>query len=147
MAQQPIAVGSDHAGYKLKTRIKSLLNELGFSVLDLGTEDENSVDYPDYANKVVKAIKSGNAGNGILVCGSGIGMSIAANRHKGIRAALCFDPSDVELARKHNDANILCLGARGNIHYDVIFAWVKTFANTEFEGGRHKRRIEKLEEK
>lgn len=143
MAQQTIAVGSDHAGYKLKTSIKSLLNELGFSVLDLGTEDENSVDYPDYANKVVKAIKSGNAGNGILVCGSGIGMSIAANRHKGIRAALCFDPSDVELARKHNDANILVL--RGKlISENQAKQCVKKFFSTEFEGGRHQLRVNKL---
>ena len=143
MAQQPIAVGSDHAGYKLKTSIKSLLNELGFSVLDLGTEDENSVDYPDYANKVVKAIKSGNAGNGVLVCGSGIGMSIAANRHKGIRAALCFDPSDVELARKHNDANILVLRGR-LISENQAKQCVKKFFSTEFEGGRHQRRVNKL---
>ena len=143
MAQQTIAVGSDHAGYKLKTSIKSLLNELGFSVLDLGTEDENSVDYPDYANKVVKAIKSGNAGNGVLVCGSGIGMSIAANRHKGIRAALCFDPSDVELARKHNDANILVL--RGKlISENQAKQCVKKFFSTEFEGGRHQLRVNKL---
>ena len=143
MAQQPIAVGSDHAGYKLKTRIKSFLTELGFSVLDLGTEDENSVDYPDYANKVVKAIKSGNAGNGILVCGSGIGMSIAANRHKGIRAALCFDPSDVELARKHNDANILVLRGR-LISKNQAKQCVKKFFSTEFVGGRHQRRVNKL---
>ena len=143
MAQQTIAVGSDHAGYKLKTSIKSLLNELGFSVLDLGTEDENSVDYPDYANKVVKAIKSGNAGNGVLVCGSGIGMSIAANRHKGIRAALCFDPSDVELARKHNDANILVLRGR-LISKNQAKQCVKKFFSTEFEGGRHQLRVNKL---
>ena len=143
MAQHTIAVGSDHAGYKLKTRIKSLLNELGFSVLDLGTEDENSVDYPDYANKVVKAIKSGNAGNGVLVCGSGIGMSIAANRHKGIRAALCFDPSDVELARKHNDANILVLRGRF-ISENQAKQCVKKFFSTAFEGGRHQRRVNKL---
>ena len=143
MAQQTIAVGSDHAGYKLKTSIKSLLNELGFSVLDLGTEDENSVDYPDYANKVVKAIKSGNAGNGVLVCGSGIGMSIAANRHKGIRAALCFDPSDVELARKHNDANILVLRGR-LISKNQAKLCVKKFFSTEFEGGRHQLRVNKL---
>ena len=143
MAQQTIAVGSDHAGYKLKTRIKCLLNELGFSVLDLGTENENSVDYPDYANKVVKAIKSGNAGNGVLVCGSGIGMSIAANRHKGIRAALCFDPSDVELARKHNDANILVLRGR-LISKNQAKQCVKKFFSTEFEGGRHQLRVNKL---
>ena len=143
MAQQTIAVGSDHAGYNLKTSIKSLLNELGFSVLDLGTEDENSVDYPDYANKVVKAIKSGNAGNGVLVCGSGIGMSIAANRHKGIRAALCFDPSDVELARKHNDANILVLRGR-LISKNQAKQCVKKFFSTEFEGGRHQLRVNKL---
>ena len=143
MAQQTIAVGSDHAGFKLKTRIKSLLNELGFSVLDLGTENENSVDYPDYANKVVKAIKSGNAGNGVLVCGSGIGMSIAANRHKGIRAALCFDPSDVELARKHNDANILVLRGR-LISKNQAKQCVKKFFSTEFEGGRHQLRVNKL---
>jgi len=143
MVQQTIAVGSDHAGYKLKTRIKILLNELGFSVLDLGTEDEISVDYPDYAEKVVKAIKRGNAKNGILVCGSGVGMSIAANRYKGIRAALCFDKSDVELARKHNDANILVLGER-LISENQAKQCVEKFCSTNFEGGRHRRRVNKL---
>ena len=143
MAQQTIAVGSDHAGFKLKTRIKSLLNELGFLVLDLGTQDEISVDYPDYAKKVVKAIKCGDAENGILVCGSGIGMSIAANRHGGIRAALCSDKTDVELARKHNDANILVLAGRLISVYQARQC-VKMFFSTKFEGGRHRRRVNKL---
>jgi ribose 5-phosphate isomerase B len=143
MARETVAVGADHGGYLLKSALAARLSELGFDVVDFGTDDGESVDYPDYAEPVVAAIKEGRAQIGVLVCGSGIGMSIAANRHKGIRAALCCDVGSATLARQHNDANILVLGGR-LIDQDTANKCLEAFVTTEFEGGRHQRRVAKL---
>ena len=136
-------MGADHGGYEMKQELTLQLRDMGFAVLDFGTDSADSVDYPDFAELVVKAIEGGEANRGILVCGSGIGMSIAANRHKGIRAALCVDKVSAELARQHNDANILVLGERLT-EISMAKQCVKKFFSTEFEGGRHERRVEKL---
>ncbi|MBK18327.1 MAG: ribose 5-phosphate isomerase B [Rhodospirillaceae bacterium] len=143
MSQKTIAVGADHGGYEMKEELAKQLDGMGFKVLNLGTDSSDSVDYPDFALLVVKAIEDGNADQGVLVCGSGIGMSIAANRHKGIRAALCNDAISAELARQHNDANILVLGERLT---EIVKAkqCVERFFSTDFEGGRHERRVKKL---
>jgi ribose 5-phosphate isomerase B len=143
MSQETIAVGADHGGYEMKQELTLQLRDMGFAVLDFGTDSADSVDYPDFAELVVKAIEGGEANRGILVCGSGIGMSIAANRHKGIRAALCVDKVSAELARQHNDANILVLGERLT-EISIAKQCVKKFFSTEFEGGRHERRVKKL---
>jgi len=136
-------VGADHGGYEMKQELTLQLRDMGFAVLDFGTDSADSVDYPDFAELVVKAIEGGEANRGILVCGSGIGMSIAANRHKGIRAALCVDKVSAELARQHNDANILVLGERLT-EISMAKQCVKKFFSTEFEGGRHEQRVKKL---
>ena len=138
-----IAIASDHAGLELKETLKGELSALGFDVMDLGTNTSASVDYPDYAHRLCDWIKTRAGSRGILICGSGIGMSIAANRHKHIRAALCHDGLSAELTRRHNDANVLCLGAR-LIGVDEAKDTLKTFLTTEFEGGRHTQRLEKL---
>ena len=143
MSQEKIAVGADHGGYEMKQELTLQLRDMGFAVLDFVTDSADSVDYPDFAELVVKAIEGGEANRGILVCGSGIGMSIAANRHKGIRAALCVDKVSAELARQHNDANILVLGERLT-EISTAKQCVKKFFSTEFEGGRHERRVKKL---
>lgn len=139
-----VAIGNDHAGTDLKRRIIAKFRD-EFEFVDCGTDGEDSVDYPDYSRKVCDAVLSKTADFGILVCGTGIGMSIAANRNKGIRAGLCSHALMASLTRKHNNANVLCLGAR-MIGMDVAFDCVKTFLNTEFEGGRHLNRIQKLDE-
>ena len=136
-------MGADHGGYEMKQELTLQLRDLGLGVLDLGTDSADSVDYPDFAELVVKAIEGGGANRGVLVCGSGIGMSIAANRHKGIRAALCSDEVSAGLARQHNDANILVLGGR-LIETSVAKQCVKKFISTKFEGGRHEQRVKKL---
>ena len=136
-----IAIASDHAGFELKEIVKGEIRALGFEVDDLGTNDTASVDYPDYANRLCERIAAG--GKGVLICGSGIGMSMAANRHKHVRAALCYNGLAATLSRKHNDANVLCLGAR-LIGIDVAKDTLKQFLTTEFEGGRHAKRVEKL---
>ena len=136
-------MGADHGGYEMKQELTLQLRDMGFAVLDFGTDSVDSVDYPDFAELVVKAIEGGEANRGILVCGSGIGMSIAANRHKEIRAALCVDEVSAELARQHNDANILVLGERLT-EISIAKQCVKKFFSTEFEGGRHERRVKKL---
>ncbi len=143
MSRKTIAVGADHGGYEMKQELARQLRDMGYSVLDLGTDGADSVDYPDFAELVVKSVIDGEAEQGVLVCGSGIGMSIAANRHKGIRAALCSSEISAELARQHNDANILVLGERLT---DISIAkqCVEKFFSTEFEGGRHTRRVKKL---
>jgi ribose 5-phosphate isomerase B len=143
MARETVAIGADHGGYLLKLALAAQLSELGFEIIDFGTDDSESVDYPDYAEPVVAAIKEGRAQIGVLICGSGIGMSIAANRHKEIRAALCRDVESATLARQHNDANILVLGGRV-IDQDVAEQCLKAFVTKEFEGGRHQRRVAKL---
>jgi ribose 5-phosphate isomerase B len=143
MARETIAIAADHAGVSLKDTLKTALGELGFEVLDLGTHGPESVDYPDYANKLADALREGRAKRGVLVCGSGIGVSIAANRHPGVRAALCHDAVTARVARQHNDANVLVLGAR-TTGLDVAKDCLKVFMNTAFEGGRHARRVDKL---
>jgi ribose 5-phosphate isomerase B len=140
---EKVAIASDHAGYQLKTALVPLLEQLGFAVLDLGTTGTESVDYPDFANALAAAFRDGGTRRGVLVCGSGIGISIAANRHPELRAALCHDISTARLARQHNDANVLCLGARV-IGSETARDCVETFFTTEFEGGRHAARVAKL---
>lgn len=140
-----IAIGSDHGGYLLKEEIKKYLEEKGYDFKDLGTDSTASCDYPVYAEKVCNAIQSGECEKGILVCGTGIGMSMCANKCKGIRAAVCGDHFSAEFTRKHNNANVLCLGARV-IGSGVAMQLVDIFLTTEFEGGRHEKRIEMMME-
>ena len=138
-----VAIANDHAGVALKQLLMGEVNACGFTPIDLGTNTTDSVDYPDYGNLVAKAVADGRAHFGIAICGSGIGISIAANRHAGIRAALCSSGLAAELSRRHNDANILCLGARliGDAEAKEC---VKRFLTTPFEGGRHAARVSKL---
>ena len=139
-------IASDHAGFKLKQCLIHELHEMALRVDDLGTHHETSVDYPDFAIKVVEKILRGEVDRGILICGTGIGMSIASNRHKGIRAAVCLDGApSAALARAHNNANILCLGARLMTPSQAIEA-LKAFIFTPFEEGRHIRRLEKCDQ-
>lgn len=140
-----IIIGSDHAGYKLKELIKEYLREIGESFLDMGTHSEESCDYPIFANKVAKKVVNTENTRGIIVCGSGIGVSIAANKVKGIRAALCTNTELAEMCRRHNDANILCLGAR-YIDFETAKSIIKIFLSTEFEGGRHEIRIREIKD-
>lgn len=140
-----IAIGADHAGWELKEAIKRLLEKLGHQIQDLGTLDEASVDYPDFGIKVACAVAEGQADRGILVCGTGIGMSMVANKHPGIRAALCHDLYTARLSREHNDANILVLGGRV-IGKGLALEMVKVWLETEFLGGRHAARLEKIRE-
>ena len=139
-----IAVGSDHRGLEYKKFVRESLTELGFETKDFGTFSTEAVDYPDIAESVGKAVASGQCAYGILICGTGIGMSMAANKIKGIRAALCCDNFAAERARLHNNANVICLGAeRGKEGVKVM---LKTFFSTQFEGGRHQRRLDKMAE-
>ena len=139
-----IAIGSDHAGFEFKNRICKLLNELGEKYIDFGTLSTESCDYPDYAKSVAESIIKKQCDRGILICGSGIGMSISANRHKGIRAALCWAEEIAKVSRTHNDANVLVIGER-------VIPWIETekivkvWLKTEFEGGRHINRINKMD--
>ena len=148
-----LVIGCDHAGVELKNYIISRRDDIyeggmSVNVMDVGCFNDTSVDYPDIVDKLIDAYRRNKNNHenvlGVLICGTGLGMSISANKYKGIRAALVVNAHLAKLARQHNDANILCLGARENIPYPVIFAWIKIFANTEFEGNRHKRRIEKI---
>lgn len=139
-----IAIAADHGGYDLKKDIKNfVIDNLNIEWIDLGTHSNQSVDYPEYGFKMAEVIKNGDADQGILICGTGIGISIAANRHPHIRAALCTSPEMAKLTREHNDANVLALGAR-IISKETALDCVKTFLTTEFEGGRHERRVNKL---
>ena len=140
---ETIAIASDHAGVGLKSAIAKDLAAAGYKVLDLGTATTDSVDYPDYGHALARAISDHKAKAGIAICGTGIGISIAANRHPGVRAALVHDDETAKLAREHNDANVLALGAR-NTPADRARDLVKTFFATPFGGGRHARRVEKL---
>lgn len=143
MSEQTVAVAADHAGLELKDMVKAELQAMGHTVLDLGTHSSDSVDYPDFANALAAALGDGRAGRGVLICGTGIGISMAANRHRHVRAALCHDGASARLARAHNDANVLALGAR-LIGSEVARDCVRTFFTTAFEGGRHARRVGKL---
>lgn len=139
-----IAMGSDHAGFALKEELKQALVERGYDVNDVGTHDGQRVDYPDFAHPVARAVVAAEANLGVLVCGTGVGMSIAANRHKGVRAAVVSDTYSAHMARAHNDANVLCIGSRvvgPGLALDILEA----FLETAFEGGRHERRVEKID--
>jgi ribose 5-phosphate isomerase B len=138
-----IFISSDHAGYKLKEEIKLYLSKKGISYDDMGPYNIDRVDYPDYAHKVAKKVKTKKNNVGILVCGSGMGMNIAANRHKNIRAAQCFNLKSTKLSRLHNDANIITLGSRV-LSKRLALSCVIAFLNTKFEGGRHLKRIKKI---
>lgn len=138
-----IALGSDHRGLRLKGVLKELLQQLGHSYQDFGCFDETACDYPDVAAKVARAVARGEFERGILVCSTGIGMCIAANKVHGIRAALCHDLFTTRRARQHNDANILCLGEE-EVAEELAREMVKVFLTTEFEGGRHQRRLDKV---
>ncbi|PWC33077.1 ribose 5-phosphate isomerase B [Azospirillum sp. TSO35-2] len=144
MTVRTVALASDHAGYELKAQIARQLEGAGYAVLDLGTDGPASVDYPDFAAALAAAVTDGRAQRGVLICGSGIGISIAANRHPGIRAALVHDVTTARLSREHNDANVIALGARV-IGPEIAKDCVDVFLKAEFEGGeRHSRRIAKM---
>jgi ribose 5-phosphate isomerase B len=138
-----IAIACDHAGPALKSVLKRELEGMGFILKDFGTDGTESVDYPDYAKKVADAVAKGKADKGLLICGSGIGISIAANRNPKIRCALCHNEETARLARQHNDANVLALGARV-VNEATAKACARAFFTTPFEGGRHQRRVDKL---
>ena len=138
-----IAIGADHAGFAVKERLKRELKALGHRVTDVGTDSAESVDYPDYAEKVGKAVASGRVRRGVLICGSGIGMMIAANKVRGVRAAAVTDRTSAMLSRSHNDANVFCAGAR-LVPAPRISAALKAWLKTPFEGGRHLRRVRKI---
>ena len=138
-----IAIGSDHAGFNYKEAIKDHLRQAGHDVDDLGTFTEASCDYPDYAHAVAHAVEQGQTEMGVLVCGSANGVAITANKHAGIRAAICWDKEIAILARSHNNANIICIPARF-VSTDATFEMVDTFLSTPFEGGRHQTRVGKI---
>ncbi len=143
MPKEIIAIASDHAGFDLKAQFKQELAAMGFEALDLGPDSTASVDYPDFANRLAAALKDGQAKRGVLICGTGLGISMAANRHRHIRAAVVHDVTGARLTRQHNNANVLCLGAR-LIGADVAKDCLKVFLTTDFEGGRHENRVAKL---
>lgn len=143
MGQETVALASDHGGYELKEVLKRELAAKGYKLLDLGTDSADSVDYPDFGKALAEAVASGKATRGVGICGSGIGISIALNRQPGVRAALVGDSLSARLSRQHNDANVLCLGAR-TTGIDVAKDCLNAFLSTAFEGGRHTRRVEKL---
>ena len=138
-----VFLASDHAGFKLKEEIKKFLIKKRRKVLDLGTKNTNSVDYPDYAHLLSKKMKKNKNQFGILICGSGIGMDMAANKHKNIRAALCYNIKSTKLSRQHNNANVMSIGAR-LIKKNAALVCVSTFLKTKFEGGRHIKRVKKI---
>lgn len=143
MSAETIAIASDHAGFELKNLLKKDLEAMGFGVLDLGAISKESVDYPDFGFALAGALKAGKANRGVLVCGSGIGISIAANRYPEVRAALIHDALGARLSRQHNDANVICFGGR-LIGEEVARDCLKVFLETRFEGGRHAGRVAKL---
>jgi ribose 5-phosphate isomerase B len=143
MIPKRIAIGSDHAGYEAKERAKQALASLGAEVVDEGTQGSESVDYPDFGAAVGRAVASGEVERGVLICGSGIGIAIAANKIAGVRAAVCWNEETARLARQHNDANVVCLGARF-IDPDLAARMIRVFMETEFDGGRHQQRVDKL---
>lgn len=138
-----IAIGSDHRGYEVKRRLVTLLERLGHEVLDVGPASGDSVDYPDFAFQVAQAVSQARVDRGILICGTGIGMCIAANKVPGVRAAPCHDSITAEMSRRHNDANVLCLSA-DLLGGELLDRMVRIWLETEFEAGRHARRVEKI---
>ena len=140
----PIILGSDHAGFDLKERVKMTLERLGVPYEDVGTHSADAVDYPDFAHRVAEAVEKGRYARGIVVCGTGIGVSMAANRHPGVRAAVAYDEETARLSREHNDANVLALGGRTiepGLAERILEVWLKT----PFAGGRHARRVAKID--
>jgi ribose 5-phosphate isomerase B len=142
-SSKPIAIGADHAGVEYKAQVKAWLETEGYTVKDFGTYNADSVDYPDFAHPTASSVESGEAAFGILFCGSANGVAISANKHQGIRAALCWAEEIAELSRKHNDANVLCIPARF-VTVEVAEKMVELFMNTPFEGGRHQSRVDKI---
>ena len=140
-----IPIGADHAGFPLKERLKAELARLGYEPLDVGAHSADSVDYPDFAHAVAARVKRGDAARGVLLCGTGLGMSYAANRHNGVRAAVAWTPEIAKLAREHNDANVLVLPARF-VSEDEGVRILRTWLDTRFEGGRHARRVAKIDQ-
>lgn len=140
-----IAIASDHAGYELKEKIKEKLSAQGFLILDCGTNSNESCDYPDYGHALANKIQSHEADRGIIMCGTGNGIGMTVNRHKGVRAALCWNESIAKLAREHNDANVLDIPAKF-VSEELAFKMIDIFLNTAFEGGRHLNRIKKIED-
>ena len=138
-----IAIGADHAGYEWKTSIKHWLNNEGYEVLDYGTDSETSTDYPDHVHPVADAVEQQRALFGIVICGSGNGVAMTANKHQGIRAALCWSNEIATLARQHNDANVIAIPARF-VSEELALSMVQLFIETPFEGGRHQRRVDKI---
>ena len=138
-----VIIGSDHAGYQLKDAIKSHFTDLSYRIEDMGCHDSESVDYPDLAGQVARTVMEDSRNRGILICGTGIGMSIAANKVRGIRAALCHTEYEAQMSRNHNDANIICLGAR-TLKEGLAIRLVTKFLRSEFEGERHERRVKKI---
>ena len=141
--KETIAIASDHAGFDLKSDLAEYMEDSGYQILDLGTNGSDSVDYPDFAHALADALEQGKTIKGVLVCGSGIGISIAANRHEGVRAALIHDALGARMCRQHNNANVIVFGGR-MIGPETAKDCLGIFLNTEFEGGRHARRLEKL---
>ncbi len=138
-------ISTDHAGVVIKESVKKMVEDLGHEIVDLGPDSTDRVDYPDFAHKLANAVLEEEGSFGILICGTGIGMSLAANKHHGIRAALCHDAYTAEMARAHNDANVLCFGERV-VGIGVIESIIKAWSSTAFEGGRHANRVAKIEQ-
>ena len=143
MTAETVAIASDHAGFALKQVLKAELERAGLGVLDLGADGPQSVDYPDFADKLAAALKAGKAKRGVLVCGTGVGIGMAANRHRHVRAGVCHDATSARLTRQHNDANVLALGAR-LIGEETAKECLRVFLDTAYEGGRHVRRVAKM---
>jgi ribose 5-phosphate isomerase B len=139
----PLAIGSDHAGFHYKEQLKVWLEQQGWQVIDKGTYSTDSTDYPDYAHPVAGMVEKGTAAAGILICGSGNGVCMTANKHQGVRAALCWNEELAALARQHNNANILCMPERF-VPYETALRMTEVFMSTAFEGGRHLKRVEKI---
>ena len=137
-------IACDHAGFNIKDKVKKIVESLGHTIIDLGTNSSDRVDYPDFAHKLSLEVLKDEGSYGILICGTGIGMSLAANKHKGIRAALCHDAYTAKMARAHNDANVLCFGERV-VGLGVVESIIESWCNTSFEGGRHANRVKKIE--
>lgn len=145
MKEKKITIGCDHAAYDLKLLVIDHIKERGYEVIDVGTDSTASCDYPKFAHAVCKNVQDGVTELGILICGTGIGMSMAANKHRGIRAAACSDTFSARLTRQHNDANVLCIGARV-VGMGLAFDLVDNFLDAEFEGGKHQRRVDMITE-
>lgn len=145
MKKKELLIGSDHAGYDLKEFLKTNLEKLGWAVNDKGTYSSDSVDYPDYAHALAEGIQAEDSALGVLICGSANGVSMAANKHQGVRAAIAWTPELADLARKHNDANVLSLPARF-ISEEEALEILQAFLNSDFEGGRHGRRVNKIDQ-